>query len=405
MDTLDSIDSIVSVDIKLSALQIKTKTSSEKAKICKKTNIQKKQILGQFYTTNQDYILQGMNIPENIKHIIEPFAGNGDLLKFIKNADADKDEDKHVHAYTLECYDIDPKKDFITKRDTITNPPIYSNKFVLTNPPYLARNKSKDKVLFDKYDVNDLYKCFIKELISNKCVGGIIIIPLNFWSSIRNGDIELRKSFLEVYKILRLNIFEEQVFNDTTYTTCSFQFSLKDISQNTLHDNNILNIMIYPAKISITTELNSGNNYLIGGDIYNLKTNVNINNKYKITRATANNKDKLNTNILVKCIDDNKNSKIGLAFVPTNELYIDNTPNLSSRTYATLIITPSINEDKQKHLVAKFNTYLEAHRKKYNSLFLTNYRESKDIARKRISFDLVYLIVEYILDNFDSILA
>lgn len=32
-------------------------------------------------------------------------------------------------------------------------------------------------------------------------------------------------------------------------------------------------------------------------------------------------------------------------------------------------------------------------RTKYNSLFLTNYRESKKIARKRISFDLVYNIV------------
>jgi hypothetical protein len=52
--------------------------------------------------------------------------------------------------------------------------------------------------------------------------------------------------------------------------------------------------------------------------------------------------------------------------------------------------------------VKKFNTYLENHRKKYNSLFLTNYRESKDIARKRISFDLVYQITEYILDNFDN---
>jgi len=400
MDTLDSNDSAVSLNIKFSALQVKTetKTDTDKAKICKKTNLQNKQILGQFYTTNQDYILQGMNIPENIKHIIEPFAGNGDLLKFIKDADK--------HKYTLECYDIDPKKDFITKRDTITNPPIYNNKFVLTNPPYLARNKSKDKVLFDKYDVNDLYKCFIKNLITNKCLGGIIIIPLNFWSSIRNSDIELRKSFLEVYKILRLNIFEEQVFNDTTYTTCSFQFSLKDISENTLHDNNTLltntpvlgntlNIMIYPAKISITTELNSDNNYLIGGDIYNLKTNTK--NTYKITRATANNKDKLNTNILVKCIDDNKNSKIGLAFVPTKELYIDNTPNLSSRTYATLIITPSIDEDKQKQLVAKFNTYLEAHRKKYNSLFLTNYRENK---RKRISFELAFKIFGYLLLSF-----
>jgi hypothetical protein len=34
---------------------------------------------------------------------------------------------------------------------------------------------------------------------------------------------------------------------------------------------------------------------------------------------------------------------------------------------------------------------------KYNSLFLTNYRESKKIARKRISFDLAYKIVGMLL--------
>ena len=37
-----------------------------------------------------------------------------------------------------------------------------------------------------------------------------------------------------------------------------------------------------------------------------------------------------------------------------------------------------------------FTKLLNEYREKYNSLFLTNYRESKDIARKRISFDLVY---------------
>ena len=44
-----------------------------------------KQRLGQFYTTNYDYILSNMKIPENTKHIIEPFVGNGDLLNFITN--------------------------------------------------------------------------------------------------------------------------------------------------------------------------------------------------------------------------------------------------------------------------------------------------------------------------------
>jgi hypothetical protein len=347
-----------------------------------------KQILGQFYTTKQEYILQGMNIPTNITNIIEPFAGNGDLITFIE-----KEQEKNNFKYITECYDIDPKHKYITKKDTIKTPPDYNNKYLITNPPYLARNKSKDKLLFDKYDVNDLYKCVIKEILTNICLGGIIIIPLNFWSSIRTADIELRKSFLKIYDIVLLNIFEEQVFDDTTYTICSFQFEIKKNSHNQL------NIIVYPSKTIIQTELNDHNNFMIGGDIYNLK----LNNKYKITRLTTKNRSKSNTNILVKCIDDNSKSQIGLSFVEDKDIYVDDTPNQTARTYATLIIEPKIDKDKQKQLIIKFNKYLDEYRKKYNSLFLTNYRESKDIARKRISFNLVYSITEYILDNFDNI--
>jgi len=341
-----------------------------------------KKKLGQFYTTNHEYILQNMIIPDGIIDIIKPFAGNCDLINFIE-----KDKNK---KYYIEYYDIEPNNDCIIQRDTIKDPPNYNNKYLITNPPYLARNKSNDKYLFDKYDVNDLYKCLIKELLTNICIGGILIIPLNFWSSIRNADIKLRKAFLKIYDIILLNIFEEPVFDDTTYTICSFQFELKK------NKKNYLDIYIYPSKINIKTELNDGNNYMIGGEIYNLK----LKNKYNITRLTKKNLDKCNTNILVKCIDDNNNNKISLSFVEDKDIYIDNTPNQSARTYATLIINPPIDIEKQKIVIEKFNDFLEDHRKKYNSLFLTNYRESKDIARKRISFELVYSIIEYILDNY-----
>jgi hypothetical protein len=348
-----------------------------------------KQMLGQFFTTNQEYILQGITIPNTIINIIEPFTGNGDLICFIK-----KQEECNNTKYNIVCYDIEPKKDYIIKQDTITNPPCYNNSYLITNPPYLARNKCKSKLLFDKYDVNDLYKCVIKEILTNVCLGGILIIPLNFWSSIRLADINLRQAFLQKYHVLLLNIFEEQVFDDTSYTICSFQFELKKNNEV-----NELNIIVYPSKTNIKTELNITNNFMIGGAIYNLK----LKHNYKIARLTKKNKEQSNTNILVKCIDDNINSQIGLSFVETKDIYIDNTPNLTARTYATLIIEPKIDNIKQQQLVAKFNNYLGEHRKKYNSLFLTNYRESKDIARKRISFELVYSITEYILDNFDAL--
>ena len=353
---------------------------------------------GQFMTTNYEYILQNMKIPNNIYNIIEPFAGNGDLLNFIKNK----------NNYIITCYDIEPKKDFITMRNTILNPPSYLNTFIITNPPYLARNKSNDKELFDKYDQNDLYKCFLKELITNKCLGGIVIVPLNFWCSIRVSDINLRKEFLNIYKIIIINIFEEKVFDDTTYTICSFQFELKNENINSYNYSHEINIMIYPLKKEIITDLNDNNNYLIGGSIYNLKSKNNLNTKYNITRLTKNNKNnKYNneknefiTNILVKCIDDNNDKKLGLFFIDNDkDIYIDETPNLSARTYATLIIEPKISKDKQKEIIYKVNNFINDYRIKYHSLFLTNYRESKDISRKRISFELVYQIVEHILSN------
>jgi hypothetical protein len=327
--------------------------------------------------------VKDMKIPKNVKNIIEPFAGNCDLLKFINNEN---------NNYIIECFDIDSKKENVIKQNTLEQPPNYDNKFIITNPPFLARNKISDKKIFDKYGVNDLYKCFIKEILTNKCLGGIIILPLNFFCSIRKMDIELRKNFLQIYNIILLNVFEEKVFQDTTYTICSLQFELKTNTETEI------NIIFYPSKNELKTFFNENNNFTIGGEIYTLKTE----NKYKITRATLKNKTLLNTNILVKCIDDNKENKINLSYVSNENLYIDETPNLSSRTYCTLIIEPKISKNKQKKLVNKFNNFLEKKRLHYNSLFLTNYRESKDISRKRISFDLVYLIVGYLLENINS---
>ncbi len=334
-----------------------------------------KQKLGQFYTTNYDYILQNLYIPKNIIKIIEPFAGNGDLLNFIKDKE----------YYELECYDIEPKKDYIIEKNTILDPPNLNNSFILTNPPYLARNKSSNKDLFDKYKTNDLYKCFIIELINNTCLGGIIILPLNFFSSIRISDIKLRKNFLEKYTILMINIFEEQVFNDTSYTICSMQFKLKEDD-----DKKDIDIYCYPTNKKLIINLNETNNYIIGGHLYNL----NLKHKYSITRLTSKNLNDKNTNILAKCIDDM--NKINLSVVNDKSIFIDNTENLSARTYATLVIKPEINIEMQQKVVDKFNEFLNKNREKYNSLFLTNYRE---FGRKRISFDLIYSIVGYILEN------
>lgn len=331
-------------------------------------DISKKRKLGQFFTTNYKYILSDLHIPDNITKIIEPFCGNGDLLNFLNK-----------NKYTLECYDIEPKHNYIIKRDTIRNPPNYKDSFIITNPPYLSRNKSKSKEVYEDNNVNDLYKCHIKNLLTNHPIGGIIIIPLNFFCSIRNMDIELRKSFLNTYIIKKLNIFEEQVFDDTSYTVCSFQYEYRPKS------NREIPITIYPYKKKLNFILNKNNNYTIGGEIYNIKDNI----KYSISRLLEGGKP--NTNLLLKAIDDNQNSKIKLEYVSNDQIYYG---KKTSRTYATLLIIPKINVEQQKIIAQRFNEYLNAKRDKYNSLFLTNYRENN---RKRISFDLAYKIIGMLL--------
>ena len=260
----------------------------------------------------------------------------------------------------------------------------------------MARNKSKEKFLFNKYNTNDLYKCFIKQIISDVCNGGIVIIPLNFWCSIRKADIELRRDFLEKYNVIRMNIFEEQVFDDTRYTTCSFLFMKRKNTENKIE------VEIYRKNGSekLTIELNSENNYSFGGHIYNLKQTKNI-RVDRLTFKNMNQNKECITNILLKCIDGNtekeiSNNRIQMVMTSDSERYIDETPKLTARSFATLVISPQLNIKQQEKLVGMFNDYLETERKKYHSLFLTNYREN---GRKRISFSLAFEIVNYLLNS------
>lgn len=342
-----------------------------------------KRQLGQFYTTNYKYIMDGLSIPSDVSCIIEPFVGRGDLLNFVR------DNPKYV----FELYDIDPMCSGTIERDTLLNPPDYTDKFVLTNPPYLARNKSKSKDIYNKWGLNDLYKCFIKTILIQPAIGGIIIIPLNFLSSIRVSDIKLRRLFVDVYQIDRVNVFEERVFKDTSYTVCCIQFHKK-----TSRTNNDFPVNFYPSKTLLNIGLNKSNNYTIGGGLY-LLDSVHPSSLHMVDRLTKYTK-KTNciTNILVKCIDDSDTNQLGLSIVEDSDQFIDNTPNLTARSYATLVISPSLLLSQQVNLVERFNRFMVENRLKYRSLFLTNYRESKDgMSRKRVSFSFVYSLVRHLL--------
>ncbi len=375
-------------------------------------------MLGQFFTTNYDYILTGFkeeiinsSLYKNLD-LVEPFAGGCDLLKWANHFTENYGFFQNKELYDIEIQEETEQSLPVICRDTLLDPPDYENKFILTNPPYLALNKSKEnkivKEVCSKYKQDDLYKCFMKSIIINKPSAGVIIIPVNFLSSIRKSDVELRSEFFSNFYITRINIFEEQVFSDTKYSVCAIQFiSNENFQEAEINESKILIFQNRKQKSEFMFNFkneqvfNKKNNCLIGGDIYDTDKFI-ISKDMYVNRLTKNNCKELGiTRLLVKCIDDNSKKIIHMKYLEEDDkIYIDDTENLSARSFMTLIIRKNdspIDEYEQRQLAELFNEMLNKYRKEYNSLFLANYRESSDISRKRISFSLVYNLVKHIL--------
>jgi len=344
-------------------------------------NIMSKKELGQFYTTNYKYILSDIYIPKNVECIIEPFVGKGDLLKFIDNEG----------SYNIEIYDIDPKIEGTIEQDTLKIPPNYNNKFIITNPPFLARNKSGDKSVFELYKTNDLYKCFITSFVNqNNCIGGILIIPAGFFFSSRPLDVKCRSEFMKNFKIIKIKYFEETVFEDTPTTIVVFLFEKSDII---LQEQNV-EWTLMPLNTKKHFIMKSSNDWIIGGDIYNLPILENISvRRYVVGQELKDNEQQLY--ITLNALDSGtKSNRIGLSY-KKDYLY---PAKDCSRTYATLrIIGKTLSEDEQISICKEFNEFIEKKRQENWSLFLPQFRESKEYARKRIPFMLAYHIFLHII--------
>jgi hypothetical protein len=327
---------------------------------------------GQFYTVNSAYILQGLPFSPDTT-VVEPFAGQGDLLTWLGT------------TLPVEAYDIEPKHKDVVQRDTLLNPPSYADKWVLTNPPYLARNKCEDKVVFDKYETNDLYKCFLLSL--QNCKGGIIIIPAGFFFSPRAVDVHVRNTFMTNYRVLKVNYFEETVFPDTTTTVVAIAFEKAQTPLTVQH----VPWVCFPCKKEQTFTMSKEYDWIIGGEMYSLPSASGI----KVSRYVEGKSKEGITSMTLNALDSGtQQGRIQLEYKP-GFVY---PAKECSRTYATLCLSGiSLSEEKQKELCKSFNALLEEKRRETWSLFLPQYRESKEYARKRIPFELAYTIVLHLL--------
>lgn len=315
------------------------------------------------YTTQAEKICANLikYIP-NDANLIEPFVGNGDLLNLFPN-------------HKWEKYDLIIKQENVTQQDTLSNPPDYNNKWVITNPPYLAKNKANDKTIFIQYNTDDLYKAAMLSLLEAE--GGILIIPTNFLTDERTGEV--RERFLNRFEILEMNIFTEPVFESTTYSICSFAFR-----KNNSKSMQNFNINIFPVEQVVNVSIYPQYNYRLAGEFYNSLENTNV----IFGRLVENNTSgDFITNIKLYALDT-RTDRIRVEYEP-NKYIGKNT----DRTYATFTCKKELTEEQEKFLIMEFNNQLETFRKQYYDLSMTNYR---DYNRKRIGFTFAYQLLSKI---------
>ena len=304
-------------------------------------------------------LFQGFNYS---KEVVDPFAGKGDLLFTLERF-------KKVNMY-----DIEPEHPDIIEQDTLMEPVDYDNKYVVTNPPYLAKNKNKDKFLYNLYKVDDLYKASIKSIINGKALGGCLIVPLNFLTDENTKD--LRKEFFSKYHIANLNIFKQQMFKYTKYNTCSFNFFLGKQEKP-------IKTVIFNELIELNIELKEEYGYRLFGEFYK-----SLDIPTTIVRHIPNNN--VSSNILIHCIDGIKADNLIRAE------YVEELPIIKESDRNTFVASVNLTKEEQLQIIEYFNNFVNTYRDKYYNLIFTNYRENN---RKRISFDLAYKILQKGIDE------
>lgn len=317
----------------------------------------------QHYTTNYGVILKGLTdyIDFESARLIEPFVGNGDLLALAPEKQ-------------WETYDLEGKVNCI-KRDTLLNPPDYTGKTVITNPPFLAKNHATDKTLFVKYNYDDLYKVFLDTIIG--CKDGIVIVPGNFFCD--EGSESIRVKFLSNYIIRRVNFFTYPVFNSTSYSVCAFVFSERKNTNQQVE-------FYVNDEIPFTTSLDVRYGYRVAGEELNR-----IKSAPSVFNRLVSGKQPLFPTHIYLYAADTKDSKIRLEY--REEQYYG---KLTDRMFATLDCKYKLSYDDEQYIIQNVNDYLTTFRAAYHNLPFTNYRDNN---RKRIGFDYIYRLCTYFLNQ------
>ncbi len=328
--------------------------------------------------------------------------------------------------------------DSFPKKLKKTHYPLYH----ITNPPYLYLGyirKHEETKTHLKYFENenegyqDLYQIAMINDLRNRLKNLIYIIPSNFifGASVSN---KFRMDFLKYYNIVKMLIFETQIFDFTGTNICIGFFQRKK-SQNAnpqkftgikfKKNNKILERKYnlspefkyrggaefdeFAKKFKVFNPLvvkyylrhkevegNKGEN-----EIEVIDTNEYVSNTYKRKVLKVNNylKEQVKSNLLyIRTVDTGSlDRRVGLNFIK-EDFNVDGI-YVSKATYRTspiqIFLTPIISSQDQVLLKNYFNLMLEYFRKKLDSEFLTTYKYSNaEYTRKYLGLTQVRELIE-----------
>ena len=180
-----------------------------------------------FYTTknpfsiNQDQFLEWVALLPANTPICDPFAGDGGLLTHFTSSSQ--------KVFEQEGYDINPTSKTVIKNNSLINP--IKNKIIITNPPWLGSNKTKQN-LHIKPNQNLAWLSLNTLLKHNDYIA--VLLPASFFAYKHKKTI-LKEAFRRLWGA---TFITHKIFEDTDAPVALVYFTPHKNTQTPIYINN-----------------------------------------------------------------------------------------------------------------------------------------------------------------------
>jgi hypothetical protein len=238
--------------------------------------------------------------------------------------------------------------------------------------------------VYDKYGVGDLFHAFLDSM--KEAEGGILILPLIFFTAFRKSYAKVRDQFMYRFKISKVNYFETASFEDTTVTIVSFQFERSKLPMN----EQTIEWNIYsPDKQTRTFVHRKNQRWLVGGYIFDLTLHPTICIK-RHTYGKELGENEYLSNLTLRALDKPNGERIEMMYIEDKDHKFKKSPG----AYHTFVFSKELSPEEQRHIASEFNDFLNKKREETHSLFMAMYRQG---SRRRLCLTTAMLILSKVI--------